>query len=151
MNDNPCEKVIDDHYQRIYNYCYSQLNYSHHAAADCTQEVFLIMLEKQKRLDMEGNIKIWLYRTANNVIRQYIRKRKRHEAVDIDECAIAVDNTFEIKGELSVLDRLSQEEYSLIEEYYSGKYPDRTALAEKHGVTIEKLYKMIHFIKKKLE
>lgn len=151
MNDNPCEKVIDEYYQKIYNYCYSQLNYSHHAAADCTQEVFLIMLEKQKRLNMEGNIKLWLYRTANNVIRQYIRKRKRHEAADIDECAIAVENNFEIKSETSVLDNLSHEEYTLLEEYYGGKYPDRSELAEKYGVSIEKLYKMIHFIKKKLE
>lgn len=150
MYDNSYNNIIDEHYRNIYNYCYSLLSYNHHSAADCTQEVFLIFIEKHKKLNLNGNIKIWLYRTANNVIRQYRRKLKRNESADIDELNISVENTFEIKPDESILDRLSQDEYLLILEYYSGKYSNRMDIAKKHGITIEALYKKIHFIKKKL-
>lgn len=151
MSSNSCDKVIDEYYQKIYNYCYAQLNFDHYAAGDCTQEVFLIMIRKKTGLEFSEKIKLWLYRTADNVIRQYRRKKKRIEAEDIAEHQIAVDNNFEIKGEESVFDKLSDEEYKLLEDYYGGKYENREEIAEKYGITIEKLYKRIHFIKKKLE
>ena len=38
------------------------------------REVFLIFFKKYKSLESDENIRIWLYRTADNVIRNYNRK-----------------------------------------------------------------------------
>lgn len=150
MSDKLIHKIIDEHYQKIYNYCYSQLEYNHHAAADCTQDVFLIMLRKRKILIFSKNIKLWLYRTADNVIRSYKKKNSRNSHADIESCIIPVENDFEIKGG-SVFDTLSQEELELLQDYYGENYRNRAALAEKYGISIENLYKKIHDIKIKLK
>lgn len=149
-NDN-CEKIIREYYEFIYNYCYSRLSYDHFAADDCTQDVFLILIRKHKRLDLSGNIKLWLYRTADNVIKSYVRQSKRCETADISEYDTAVENGFEIKGEVTSLDALSQEEYRFIKEYYDTDSTGRVELALKYGITVGTLYKRIHSIKKKLE
>ena len=152
MENNPCADIIDKYYRIIYAYCFSQLNFSKFAADDCTQEVFLIMIKKQKKLDFSDNIKLWLYRTADNVIRSYRRKNFREADVDIDELTIAVENDFEIKADSSaeILDRLSEDEKNLIEAYYSSDYGGKEKVAEHFGITLSQLYKRIHKIKQKL-
>lgn len=151
MENYNCEKIIREYYQIIYNYCYSQLAYDHFAADDCTQDVFLIFIRKHKRLDLGGNIKLWLYRTADYVIKSYVRKSKKCETADIFEYDAAVENGFEIKCETTSLDALSQEEYRFIQEYYGTDSSGRAELAVRYGITVGALYKRIHSIKKKLE
>lgn len=113
--------------------------------------MFLIFIRKHKRLDLSGDIKLWLYRTADNVIRSYVRKSKKWGTADISEYDTAVENSFEIKGEMTSLDALSQEEYRFIQEYYGTDSSGRAELAVRYGITVGALYKRIHSIKKKLE
>ena len=76
MENDILIKIIEEYYQSIYNYCYAKLNFNHTNAEDSTQEVFLILMKKQKKLNLSDNIKIWLYKTADNVVKAYKRKNK---------------------------------------------------------------------------
>lgn len=155
MEDNLCSAIIEKYYKSIYAYCYTQLNYSKFSADDCTQEVFMILLNKQHRLDLEdSNIKLWLYRTADNVIRTYKRKNSRTADVDIDELVIPVENDFEVRADDKaevLLERLNTDERKIIEAYYSSEYGDKSKIAEKFGLTTNQLYKIIYNIKQKLK
>lgn len=150
MSDKLLDSIVDKYYDKIYNYCFAQLNYSHHDATDCTQEVFFTLLKKKKILVFSPNIKLWLYRTADNVIRNYIRKNLQKNPLDIDNIDIPVDNNFEIRCSGNALDVLSDEEIALLEDYYGEFSADREALAQKYGISTGNLYKKIHDIKLKL-
>jgi DNA-binding NtrC family response regulator len=50
-----------------------------------------------------------------------------------------------------VLDILSEEEYTLISDYYSTEYGSKSELAQKYGLTLTQLYKRVHTIKEKVK
>lgn len=150
--DDIVNKVIEQYYQSIYNYCYAKLNFNHANAEDCTQEVFLILMKKYERLNLSDNVKIWLYRTADNVIKAYRRKNMvSDKTLDIDEIDIAVNNDFEIVDDNRIFDNISDEDYKLLEAYYSSEYGDKEEVASRFNLTIHNLYKRIHKIKSKLK
>lgn len=112
-----------------------------HAAEDCTQEVFLILYQKVNSLDMTKDIRSWLYRTADHVIKAYIRKHP--EAVDIDSVSELPEKT-EIHE--SVLDVLSKHEREFVDLYYSDM--DKRLIAKEQGITLKSLYLKMARIKK---
>lgn len=145
-------KIIEEYYQIIYNYCYSNLNFNHVSAEDCTQEVFFTLLKKQKKLKLSKNIKFWLYRTADNVLKVYRRKNKLNDKVlSIDEIEIPVQNNFEITDSNEILDDISEEEYLLLQAYYDGGYGNKEDIARQFNMSLAQLYKRIHNIKLKLK
>lgn len=142
------DEIAEKYYTLIYNYCRSKLNGDKEAAEDITQEVFLILFKKQKRLKVSDNIKIWLYRTADLEIKGYIRKHP--PVTPLEECPNAVliiDECFP-SLENSTLDVLTEDESRLIREYYSDE--DKQHLANAQKLSIDALYLKIHRIKKKL-
>lgn len=151
MENRTCESIVIEHYRAVYNYCFCRLNFNSHAAEDCAQEVFLILVEKQKKLDLNGNIRLWLFRTADLVIKKYIRKNKKLLPIEADDPAFSAENTFEIRSGSSKLDALSPEELALLEDYYGDTFPSKQAVAEKHGLTLSGLYKKICIIKKAIK
>ena len=152
MDNSILIKVIEEYYHSIYNYCYAKLNFNHNYAEDCTQEVFLILLKKQKKLNLSDNIKIWLYKTADNVVKAYIRKNKIYDkTVNIEDIEIAVENTFEIIDRHEIFDKISEEDYVLLKTYYTSEYGSKKEIAEKFNLTVGNLYKRIHNIKSKLK
>ena len=153
MEENSIVKsIIEKYYQSIYNYCYSKLNFNHAGAEDCAQEVFFTLVKKQKKLNLSDNIKLWLYRTADNVIMAYRRKNKLNdEVLNIDEVQIPVPNDFEVTNTNSSFERISEEDYLLLEAYYNGGYGDKDEVARKFNMTLSQLYKRIHNIKSKLK
>jgi len=145
-------KIIEEYYQIIYNYCYAKLNFNHTNAEDCTQEVFLILFKKQKKLSLSDNIKIWLYKTADNVIKSYKRKNKINDKIlSIEEIEIAVENDFEITDKNKIFDDISEEEYTLLKTYYNAEYGNKKEVAKQFSLTVQNLYKRIHKIKSKLK
>ncbi|MCM1315950.1 MAG: sigma-70 family RNA polymerase sigma factor [Alistipes senegalensis] len=152
MDNNILTKIIEEYYQSIYNYCYVKLNFNHNNAQDCAQEVFLILLEKQKKLNLSDNIKIWLYKTADNVIKAYRRKNKINDkTLNIDEIEIAIENNFEVIDKNKIFDNISEEDYILLKTYYNNEYGDKEEVAKQFNLTIKNLYKRIHNIKSKLK
>jgi RNA polymerase sigma factor (sigma-70 family) len=147
-----CTLIIEKYYREIFSYCYAKLGYSHHSAEDCTQEVFVVFFTKHERLDETDNIRLWLYRTADNVIKAFMRKspppavsiEDSPEAMDIADSGGFAEDTD------SPLDILDEEERQLLELYYDSDYGQRTAAAKKLGITLPALYRKVHKIKKKL-
>lgn len=147
-----CNAIIKEYYREIYNFCFANLNYNHQSAEDCTQETFLIFFSKHKKLYLSDNIRIWLYQTAERVIKAYKRKNNLNE-ISIDtltEEPVSAENEFEQFEKSSILDELNEEEMKLLKIYYDHSYGERKTLAEKNGMTLSALYNRVHKIRLKL-
>lgn len=120
-NNTLCNEIIEKYYASIYRYCFVRLDYNEYAADDCTQEVFLILLKKQHKLNLSDNIRAWLYETANRVIKAYLRKANKEDTIsnpdEIEDKTAVIENDSQ-----SALEGLTEEEYLLISEYYSSEY-----------------------------
>lgn len=154
MDSTDCRKIIDKYYNEIYSYCFIKLKYNSHSAEDCTQEVFVTFFQKHEKLD-EKNIRIWLYRTSDNIIKAYLRKNINNNIISIDESTEAMNiadssQKFE-SDEPDIFDCLTEEELKLIRIYYDADYGNREEAARKNGITLTALYQRIHKIKQKLK
>ena len=150
IEETLCELIINRYYDTVYNLCFARLNRNRQAAEDCTQEIFLTFFSKRGKLEFTDNIQLWLYRTAEKVIKSYIRRNKQI-LIDVDEVAdklISEEQSFE---EQSVaFDCLSEEEKELLTIYYDYEYGERIRLAEEKGLTQSALYNRVYRIKQKL-
>ena len=139
------EEVVNIYYKVILNYCKYKLCGSKTAAEDVTQEVFLILYRKRNRLTMGDNIKLWLYRTADNQINTYIRKNPSFQDLDAYS-ELTIEDDFSVISE-SVFDCLTSNELELLTDYYFG---ERELVAKKNNLNMNSLYIRVHRIKKKL-
>lgn len=150
IEETLCELIINRYYDTVYNLCFARLNRNRQAAEDRTQETFLTFFSKRGKLEFTDNIQLWLYRTAEKVIKSYIRRNKQI-LIDVDEVAdklISEEQSFE---EQSVaFDCLSEEEKELLTIYYDYEYGERIRLAEEKGLTQSALYNRVYRIKQKL-
>ena len=150
--DKLCEKAAEKYHRAIYMYCLGLLNGDVSAAEDCTQEVFLLLLEKKDSLDFDVNIRGWLYACANRIVKEYL-KRERYRQSFISDIELfdaeLVDPASSIDSE-SVFDILTPEEKKLLEAYYSADYGNRTQIAPEFGLTVSQLYKRICSIRRKI-
>ena len=140
------------YYKEIFNYCYVKLMYNREDAEECTQEVFMILLLKWKTISSTENIRAWLYRTSDNVMRNFRKKAYRHKR----ELGI-FDNLQENQkliheddyGSFELLYILSMEEQRLLKEYYLDKATAKE-LSNKYKVSENVIYVKIYRIKVKL-
>ena len=145
MNSEQFDTVVRLYYRSIYNYCLSRLNESY-AAQDCTQETFLIFYQKIDELDGE-NIRGWLYRTADNIIKNYIRKSV---APISDEEADKISTTDNYSEDIPFDKILKPDELKMLTEHYIDGY-DIQQVAEKNGKSSAAVYKMFQRLKLKLK
>lgn len=139
------DEIVNRYYNVILNYCKYKLYGNKEAAEDITQEVFFILYRKRNHIKMGDNIKLWLYRTADNLIKAYIRKNPSFRQIEELSELAADSEAVEITD--SVFDTLTNEELALITEYYDG---DSAEAAMKNNISMNGLYIRIHRIKKKL-
>ena len=83
MANSIFELIYQKYYAVILRYCRVRLHGDLQGAEDCTQEVFLVLHKKLKRLTELESILPWLYRTADREIKAYIRKHPI--TVDLDD------------------------------------------------------------------
>ena len=144
MHKSVIDNIINEYYIEILKYCHKHLHGDMHGAQDCTQEVFLRLHQKINSLNMRLDIRPWLYRTADRVIKEYLRHNPEVEDVDaIPEIADTTQDEDE-----SPLNCLTGEERMLVDDYYSGR--DKEKLAAEKGITLKSLYVRICRIRKKL-
>lgn len=145
--------IIREYYYDIFSLCLAMLKGNRQAAEDCTQETFLVFFSKHEKLYISDSIGLWLCRTAERVVKAYIRKNPG-KAVSIDVFVpnqVSDPSSFEISPSNSVFDSLDQEEMKLLEMYYDcSNSKEREELAEKYGITMSALYSRIHKIRNKL-
>lgn len=154
IDSEGCDRLIKQYYREMYNYCLAKLRYNSHAAEDCVQELFVIFFRKRGSLEETENIRIWLYRAADNVIKAYLRKNDSSMTVSLDDSPEAMNKAapdeFPDSGDI-LPDCLTDEEKEIVRVYYDSGYGDKKAAAKRLGMTVPALYQRIHKIKKKLK
>lgn len=151
MDKKSCEQIMGRYYQELYNYCFAKLKYNKQSAEDCTQELFMVFLKKHENLAETENIRIWLYHTADNVIKVYLRKHKSNDIsleANYETINTLSENTYQNKTDLS--DWLTDDEIKLIRFYYDTDYGNKESVAKKLGITVTALYQRINKIKQKI-
>ncbi|MBQ8697296.1 MAG: sigma-70 family RNA polymerase sigma factor [Clostridia bacterium] len=77
MKKERYEETVRCYATKIYRYCLYKLNSDPHVAQDAVNEVMLILYEKWEKLTPD-NIRAWLYRCADNVVKRKLSERSRH-------------------------------------------------------------------------
>ena len=140
--ENPFDEIVKQYYNSIYRYCCVRLS-NESDAYDCTQEVFIILYQKMDKLKISENIRAWLYRTADNVMRNHKRKNNKYISLeDIPE--ITVETDFSVETPLN--DVISEDEYQLLKAYYVDK-ESIDQIAEKLEISKDAAFKRIYRIK----
>ncbi len=153
IDDKECEELIKLYYKEIYNYCLAKLNFSSHSAEDCTQEVFVAFFKKHKNLDLTENIRLWLYRTADLVIKSWLRKNETPISLEnsVEAQNMAFEENFSDMDKISAFDILTTEETEILKAYYNSDKEEKIAAAKKLGLSLPSFYTRVHRIKKKLK
>lgn len=153
MDRKTCEHIMGKYYRELYNYLFVKLGYNKQSAEDCTQELFMILLKKHENLDADNNIRIWLYRTADNVIKTYCRKNNNSEKSleDSPEAMNMSAPDFFSRDETNLGEWLTSDEIETVQLYYNSDYGDKKYVADKLGITVTALYQRINKIKQKIK
>lgn len=86
-------KVAEKHYEKIYLYCLFQLE-NEYEAEEITQNVFLLFEQKRKTLTDE-NIKAWLYRVSDILIKEFKRKYRENFTLELIETDLTIHDIIE--------------------------------------------------------
>jgi len=145
--DDVFDDIANKYYQSIYNYCFVRLN-NEQSAKDCTQEIFLIMYKKMDKLDLSENIRAWLYRTAENIIKNYLKNIKYNLSTDDENTPeIAVEDTYNEEQPLKGI--INSDELSLLTSYYIDG-TDISTISKKTGKSESAIYKRLERLKSKI-
>ena len=140
--------LVQKYYTAIKNYCYVKMR-SKDAAADCVQEVFMLLYNRINSFVYSDTSRIWLYKTADKVMSRYWKKQRSDVSLDGIELE-AVDTTAPISAGYEVLDSIvSKDELELLEEYYI-KGTTIKMLAKKYSISEAAVYKRIERIKARI-
>ena len=143
--ENTFDEIAEQYYTSIFKYCYVKLD-DEHSAKDCTQEVFLILYKKMDKLKLSENIRAWLYRTADNVMRNY--RKKSRNSVPLDDLSETTEDTYSV--EMPFEEIITQDEYELLNFYYINGDSIET-ISKQLGISKDAVYQRIHRIKTKIE
>lgn len=152
IDKETCGILFQKYHSDVYNFCFNYLKNAH-AAEDCTQEVFMIMLKKKSKINLSENLLSWLYETSKRVCKQYIRKNQV-KFVNVDDYAETVcDLNASTEKSLSdeIYEFLDKEEADLLFEYINADSDERRKMAERMGITSNALCKRIKRIKYKVQ
>lgn len=70
-------ELFEKHYPRLLTYCTVRLKNDEQFGCDAADSVFFIASQKKERLEQHPDPEGWLFKTANNVIRDVRKKQKR--------------------------------------------------------------------------
>lgn len=151
--DKLCEDAAKKYYKSIFQFCLRILEYDGYAAEECTQEVFVLLVQKKDTLHFDQNIRGWLYSVAERICKDYRKREARRLSYITNTLDDIKDKSVEqfFEDTDSAFDALTDEEYKLLEAYYTTEYGNRTQLAAEHGMSTTQLYKKICAIRKKIK
>lgn len=161
VSNKQANEKLDLAYKEYYNdllrFCNSRLK-NQHQADDCVQECFLVLYKRFLKNDEIHNVKLYLYKIADNVIKSQWRKNKKNdEIVDIDALAevLTVNSTQFESLDFENLDEkfssaLNENEYLV----YKLKYIEDKSIkqiSEETGLSFETVAKRLSRIRNKLK
>lgn len=138
---------IDQHYEKIYKYCYFRLH-NRDLAEDITQETFLRFFTSDTYRDT-GQALQYLYTVARNLCIDEYRRPQNKEL--FDEILLDVENDLVISMDLrAALQRLNDDDRELIVLRYVSEVPI-AVLCKMYGMSRFALYRKIQSITKHLQ
>ena len=162
---NELENLSEEYYMSIYKYCYIRLENNKSYSYDITNEVFVLLCEKWEGLKKE-NVKAWLYRTADNMLKSFYRKNKKRsrELVYIEDLQDFIinnnlsyeqdfDNISEYDIEIyrnEILGELSDKEREFFNMVFIEKRP-YAEICEKFSITRENFKKRLYRLRQKIK
>lgn len=149
--DKLCEKIIEDNYASVFRFCNARLRGDDYGAEECTQEVFLLFLQKKDELDLGGQISRWLIAAASRITKKHLRKKAERAAIETWNIEEITEETAEYAARSSVFDDLTDDEYNLLLRYYSIDKEMRGELAAELGVSVNTLYQRVFSLKSKIK
>ncbi|MBO5319219.1 MAG: sigma-70 family RNA polymerase sigma factor [Ruminococcus sp.] len=152
IDKETCGILFRKYHNYVYDFCFKYLE-NIHAAEDCTQEVFLIMLKKKSKINLSRSLLSWLRKTSKNVCKEYLRKNPTVFA-DIDNYSETIsDAGSSVKKELpdEIYEFLDKEDADLLFKYINADCNERRKTAERMGITSNALCKRVIKIKRKLQ
>lgn len=138
---------IDQHYDKIYNYCYFRLQ-DRNLAEDITQETFLRFFASETYRDT-GRALQYLYTVARNLCTD---ERRRPKSEELSK-EIIFDNEDKLVTNLDLKDamgRLTEDERELIVLRYVNEVPI-SVMCKLYGMSRFAMYRKIQVILKKLQ
>ena len=138
---------IDQHYDKIYKYCYFRLH-NRDLAEDITQETFLRFFASETYRDT-GQVLQYLYTVARNLCIDECRRPKTDDLPD----SRSLDTEEEIMTSIDLrtaLDRLSDDDRELILLRYINEVP-LSEMSKLYKISRFALYRRIQDITKKLQ
>ncbi len=151
------KSVMNEYYTGIYNFCLMRLN-NEMDAEECADDVFVVLYLKLHVLRFDTNIKSWLYKVADNKIKEYRRKIKKHNdnIIDIDVYNIIDDEsdfydklTDSVTDALLNSDILKESEKDIINDYFINGFTAEE-MARKYGITTNAVYIRIMRVREKV-
>ncbi|MFC1987336.1 sigma-70 family RNA polymerase sigma factor [Chloroflexota bacterium] len=92
-------RLYEEHFDRIYRYVALRIG-DRIEAEDMTQQVFLNAIQSISSFRWKGiPFAAWLFRIAHNQVVDYLRKKKKHPAVSLDESSVSSDSNPQLMAE----------------------------------------------------
>lgn len=151
IDKDTCELLFQKYHGQVYDFCFKYLK-DVHAAEDCTQEVFMVMLKKKSKINLSKNILSWLYETSKKICKKYISKNSiKFDNID-DYAEVISDPHATVEKNLldEVYDILSKEDADLLFEYINADHNERKKIAERLGIKNTALYQKIKRLRNKI-
>lgn len=155
------DDIAEKYYVVIRLHCLRRLHYDKSYADDITQEVFELLYKKSKTIEIK-NYRAWLYRTANNLLKDFYKKqkRKKDKETQMDEIimeSLAYEQNFEIIDEYTIerykdeiLAELTESERELFKMNNIEKL-SRTQISEKLSISEENTKKRLYRLNQKIK
>ncbi len=110
-------KVYEEHSDAIFRYCYFRL-YNREKAKDMAQEAFLKAWGYLKNGNQVDNLRAFIYRVANNLIIDHVRKKKEASLEVLEEAGFQPSIDGEAEQAIRIDGIFLQETLQEIEEEY---------------------------------
>ncbi|MCM1298694.1 MAG: sigma-70 family RNA polymerase sigma factor [Firmicutes bacterium] len=144
--ENPIEEIIEKYYSSIYRYCLVRLR-NESDAYDCTQEVFFMLCKKSSELNLDENIRAWLYRTADNAMK-CLRRKKSDLFMEIESLLPKKSKDVPL-WKTHFGNVITEEEYRILNDFYINEKSIED-IAKEQDISAAAAYKRIDRIKTKL-
>ena len=91
FNKSEFEKIAEKYRKPLFKYCYYRLRSDKVLAEETVNDVFVALYKKWDELNLNGNIRAWLYRVADNCIKHNLESYNKFysHVISIDE---AIEN-----------------------------------------------------------
>ena len=133
-------EIVEEYHDLVRIYCTCKL-LNEEDAKECTQEVFVLLMLKNINFTM--NIKVWLFNTADKVLKNYKCKNNRHISVtDMEFIPNLSDYYTNIAVENRIQSFLAEEDYNLVWDFFVNRVPIEK-LAKERSISLINCYSRI--------